>query len=59
MEKAEKTDREVLLDMLKRANIEVQDLGGTELVVTRGYIGFSTTFTFDDDGNLKDMGAYE
>ena len=55
------TDKEILLDMIKRAGFE-NDLTYVEadsFCVERGYCGFLMNFEFNDDGSLKDMGAYE
>lgn len=55
------TDKEILLDMIKRAGYE-GDLTYVEdnsFCVERGYFGFVCSFEFNDDGSLKDMGAYE
>lgn len=60
------SDLDVLQDMFDRAGIEfeVQTSSGdnltiTDLTVERGYIGFVTQFTFDGNGKLIEMGAYE
>ena len=55
------TDKEILLDMIKRAGYE-GDLTYVEadsFCVERGYFGFVCSFEFNDDGSLKDIGAYE
>lgn len=55
------TDKETILEMLKRAGFE-RDITHQEdksLCVERGYFGFVTSFEFNDDGSLKDIGAYE
>ena len=52
-------DRDTLKNMLNRAKIEYTEYeDGTFLTVERGYVDFSTTFEFDANGNLKNMGAY-
>ena len=32
---------------------------GTQIEVQRGYVGFSISFSFDNEGKFEDMGAYE
>lgn len=67
------SDLDSLKEMLTRAKIEFSE--GREVAdgnqanpdthtlftldVERGYIGFVTTFKFDEGGSLIDMGAYE
>lgn len=56
------TDYLILRAMLKKAGIEYEidkSDEGVSLSVHKGYQGFVTTFNFDDNGNLKDMGAWE
>lgn len=53
-----KSDKEVLLEMISKANI-IFDSKENDIIVERGYVGFYTVFTFDTNGNLKDIGAWE
>jgi len=58
------TDLETLKAMLTRAKIPFDEQpwgvnGDVTIDVERGYTGFATVFTFNGDGSLKDMGAYE
>lgn len=49
------------MEMIKRAGYE-DDLTYVEadgFCVERGYFGFVTNFEFNEDGSLKDIGAYE
>lgn len=52
------TDRERIIEMLTRAKIEYTEKD-YELSVERGYVGFASTFTFNEDGSLKNLEAYE
>lgn len=55
------TDKEKILEMLARAGFE-GDLTYVEknsFCVERGYFGFVCSFEFNDDGSLKDLGAFE
>jgi len=51
------SDKDVLKEMFRKAGIEWVDKDELNVSVERGY--FETWFTFDEEGNLKDMGAYE
>jgi len=63
------TDLETLKTMLTRANIEFEEYEAYRdkwdrdidhsIIVERGYPYFYTVFSFNPDGSLKDMGAYE
>jgi hypothetical protein len=62
------TDRELFQDMVQRAGIEIkvgphpypkEDGCETVLSVVGGYMGFYTCFTFDVNGKLKSIEAYE
>lgn len=55
-----KTDKEILIDMFKRAKLEYKEWpesGG--LYIEAGYIGFCSNFYFNEDGSLKSVEAYE
>jgi len=61
------TDRETLEAMLTRALVDFE-INDTHIVVSAhiddsetnpGYLGFFTEFTFDAEGNLKSVGAWE
>lgn len=45
--------------MLNRAKIEFSEDSDGDITVERGYIGFFTFFTFNEDGSLKNMEAAE
>jgi hypothetical protein len=60
------SDKETLIAMLDRAGIEHKPTlrldhawDPHELYVGSGYMGFYTVFVFNEDGSLKEMGAYE
>lgn len=60
------TDLHILTDMLKRSNIDFEldnedEYRPNEIYVTvhRGYQGFVSTFVFNLDGQLMDLGAWE
>lgn len=55
------TDREVLTAIFTKAGIrpeEYPDVPGT-FVIYKGYSGFFTEFTFNEDDSLKEIGAWE
>lgn len=52
-------DRDTLIAMLDRADIEFEKDDEETIVVEGGYVGFSSWFTFDEDGKLKTVKAYE
>lgn len=52
-------DIDTLREMLKRAGLSYDDATPNEIRVNRGYYGFFTLFTFDDEGMLRDMNAAE
>lgn len=59
------TDRETLRAMLDRAGV-IYTEDGLDLTVeakagpaNEGYMGFVAVFTFDGDGSLKSVGAWE
>lgn len=69
-----KTHREQLFEIFKSAkselyielydangNVEESDLENAKymLIEGDGYAGFYTKFSFDDEGNLLNVGAYE
>ena len=57
------TDRDIIAAMLIRAGIEYDihhNKDGTiTLCIEGGYSGFYSTLTFNSDGSLKEVGAYE
>lgn len=55
------TDKEVITKILEKANIEYDfyDNDSNVMYVERGYAGFTSCFTFDEDGNLKNVEAGE
>ena len=55
----QQSDREMLKAMFKRVGIEFIEPDQTQLQVESGYSGFYTQFTFNKDGDLQTMGAYE
>ncbi len=56
------TDKENIRKMLNKAKIEFKE-EITEItddfIIERGYIGFYTTISFDENNNLLDITAYE
>lgn len=56
-------DLETLKKMLEKANIKYEEDNGNPdnpvLVVEGGYSGFVTEFTFNQEGELYTIGAYE
>lgn len=69
MESSSMTDRETIIDMIKRASKQKKlfkngsmyklNVDKNSITVESGYLGFSTTFSFDDNGDLVSIGAYE
>lgn len=65
LEAARPSDEETLTAMLRRAGITWRDgamvnkTGQHSISIEGGYSGFVTELTFDVDGNLVDVGAYE
>lgn len=55
------TDLETIKEMFKRAGIKYVEENLTEstLTVEAGYMGFYSLFTFEADGSLKSVEAYE
>jgi len=53
-----KSDKEAFLEMLEKANIAFEEKFN-DVIVERGYAGFSAFFHFDGNDSLIDMGAYE
>jgi hypothetical protein len=57
------TDLRVMVDMLQRANINFEVENGDQMEISisvpGGYIGFVSVFTFDPEGNLINVGAFE
>jgi len=59
------SDLDTIKTILDRANIEFFECGPDKhwklktIVVQRGYRGFEVNFSFDEHGNLADLGAYE
>jgi hypothetical protein len=61
---SEKTDKEIIHEMFKRANLEekTREMGenpDVAIAVEGGYIGFYSVLAFKEDGSLKSVGAYE
>jgi hypothetical protein len=52
------TDKETLIEMMKKANIEFKE-HGDYLMVEAGYVGFVTEIYFHPDGSLNSIEAYE
>ena len=55
----EQTDREVLLDMLKRAGIEPIKVDEVEIVIQNGHDWPVTVFSFRPSGGLDIVSAWE
>lgn len=58
------SDIDILIRMFDRNNIEyypegTKEDGTSALSIHAGHIGFHSVFTFDKDGNLKSVEAYE
>lgn len=55
------TDLETLKAMFARANVKYteKEETGPELIVEAGYMGFFTVFSFDREGALQSVEAYE
>ena len=62
------SDKETLTAMFKKANIEYEEpetdiqhriVKGQVIYIERGYTGFYTKFSFDSQGNLENIEAYE
>lgn len=57
------TDLETLKKMFERSGVEYTEehleKGEIGLIVERGYTGFYTGYSFDSEGRLLDVGAYE
>ena len=59
------SDKETLIKMFERASIEYTDTtifakhGKSHIIIGRGYIGFSTWFSFSNDGSLENVEAGE
>lgn len=52
------TDKETLMNMMIRANIDFKE-HGSYLMVEGGYIGFVSEIHFNEDGSLNSIEAYE
>lgn len=55
-------DKTLLLRIINNAKLQESveiDEEGKSISIYRGYSGFVMEFTFDDNGNLVDCGAYE
>lgn len=59
------SDKEKLIEMFQRAKIDFDDTtvyaepGHSVIIVERGYVGFSTWFSFRDNDSLEDVEAGE
>jgi len=59
------TDKETIIEMLQRAGIEFSmersgsKLNETVIIVCGGYVGFYSVFTFNAEGSLSNLEAYE
>lgn len=52
-------DKEILIAMFKRNEIEYQEQDNEGIWIEAGYIGFVSCFTFREDGSLLAVKAFE
>tara|TARA_R110000824_G_scaffold46069_6_gene132794 strand:+ start:1526 stop:1702 length:177 start_codon:yes stop_codon:yes gene_type:complete len=56
-------DLETLKEMFSRNKISYEFTNNRfekpKIIIEKGYIGFYTVFTFDDEGALRNVAAYE
>jgi hypothetical protein len=52
-------DREKLIEMFRRANVNFKLNGDGSLDVEANFAGYCATFYFNEDGSLKTIGAFD